>query len=109
VTRASDVFDLALGGNAAAKRILMQRAMILADTILDLALILNPSVILFGGEVGSHPLLLQEVQKLLQGSEFALVQVGLGALGSSAVLWGGICMAIEPAIFGLLRNSSASA
>jgi glucokinase len=90
VTRASDVFDLALGGNAAAKRILMQRAMILADTILDLALILNPSVILFGGEVGSHPLLLQEVQKLLQGSEFALVQVGLGALGSSAVLWGGI-------------------
>ena len=106
VSRATEVFDLATAGNAQAKRLLKQRAMILADIIVDLALILNPSLILLGGEVGNHPLLLEEVQKLLLGSEFAVARVGLGALGSSAVLWGAICTALEPAIFGLLQPSN---
>ena len=108
VLRARDVFDLASGGNAVAKRIVKQRATILADTILDLALILNPSVILLGGEVGSHPFLLYEVQKLLKGSEFALVRVQPGALGPSAVLWGAVFTTLESAIFGLVQNSTHS-
>ena len=106
VSRAADVFDLAAAGNAQAKRLLKQRATILADIVLDLALILNPSAILLGGEVGNHPLLLQEVENLLQGSEFAVVRVGLGALGSSAVLWGAIYAALEPAIVGLLQPAN---
>lgn len=104
VNRATDVFDLAAAGNAEAKRLLKQRATILADIILDLALILNPSVILLGGEVGNHQLLVREVVSLLEGSEFAVVRVGLGALGSSAVLWGAIYTALEPAILGLLQG-----
>jgi glucokinase len=103
-SHATDVFDLAAAGNAQAKRLLKQRATILSDIIVDLALILNPSLILLGGEVGKHPLLLEEVQKLLLGSEFAVVRVGLGALGSAAVLWGAICTALEPALHGLLRS-----
>lgn len=106
VSRATDVFDLAVAGNAQAKHLLKQRALILADIIVNLALILNPNLILLGGEVGNHPLLLEEVQKLLLGSEFAVVRVGLGALGPSAVLWGGICTALEPAILGLLQPSN---
>ncbi len=103
---AADVFDLAAAGNAQARQLLKQRATILADIVLDLALILNPSVILLGGEVGNHPLLQQEVESLLQGSEFAVVRVRLGALGSSAVLWGAICTALEPAVLGLLQAKS---
>ena len=109
VNRAADVFDLAAAGNAQAKRLLKQRAMILADIVLDLALILNPSIILLGGEVGNHPFLLQEVEDLLRGSEFAVVRVGLGALGSAAVLWGAICTALDPAILGLLQPSNPAA
>jgi glucokinase len=108
VTCAADVFDLAAAGNAEAKRLLKQRATLLADIVLDLALILNPSVILLGGEVGNHPRLLQEVEALLKGSEFAIVRVGLGALGSSAVLWGSICTALEPAVLGLLQPSDST-
>jgi predicted NBD/HSP70 family sugar kinase len=108
VTCAADVFDLAAAGNAEAKRLLKQRATLLADIVLDLALILNPSVILLGGEVGNHPRLLQEVEALLKGSEFAIVRVGLGALGSSAVLWGSICSALEPAVLGLLQPSDST-
>jgi len=108
VNRAAEVFDLAAAGNAQAKRILKQRAAILADIVLDLALILNPSVVLLGGEVGNHPRLLQEVKTLLQGSEFAVVRLGLGALGSSAVLWGAIYTALESAVLGLVQSSSSA-
>lgn len=105
VRRAADVFDLAAAGNAQAKRVLTQRATILSDVILDLALILNPGVILLGGEVGSHARLLQEVKAQLKGSEFAVVRVSLGALGSSAVLWGAVYSAIESAVLGLIQPS----
>jgi glucokinase len=103
VSHAADVWDLAAVGNAEAKRILKQRAAILADVILDLALILNPSLIMLGGEVGDHPVLLHELETLLEGSEFPVVRVALGVLGSSAVLWGAACTALEPAIHRLLQ------
>jgi glucokinase len=103
VDRASAVFDLAAAGNAQAKKILNQRASILADIVLDLAVILNPSVVLLAGEVGSHPRLVQEVRSLLEGSEVAMVDVKLGALGQSAVLWGAIHTALESAILALIR------
>jgi glucokinase len=103
VSHAADVWDLAAAGNAEANRILKQRAAILADVILDLALILNPSLIMLGGEVGDHPVLLHELETLLEGSEFPVVRVALGVLGSSAVLWGAACTALEPAIHRLLQ------
>jgi glucokinase len=105
INSAHQVFDLAAGGNAQAKKILLQRAEILSDVILDLALILNPSAILLGGEVGSHARLLHEVKSLLKGSEFAVTRLGLGSLGSSAVLWGAIHMAMQTAVSGLIRSN----
>jgi glucokinase len=89
------VFNLAAGGNAHARQILKQRARILADVILNLSLILNPSLILFGGEIGSHPALLPAVKGLLKDSEFAVTRVDLGSLGPAAVLWGAISLALE--------------
>jgi glucokinase len=106
---AADVFDLAAAGNAEAKRLLRQRANLLADIVLDLALVLNPSVILLGGEVGNHPRLLQEVKELLKGSEYPIVRVGLSALGASAVLWGAIHTALDPALLRLLQPSDSLA
>ena len=103
VIRAADVWDLAASGNAEAKRLLRQRATILADVILDLALILNPCLVLLGGEVGNHPGLLREVNALLEGSEFAILRVALGALGISAVLLGAVWSALEPTILRMLQ------
>jgi len=103
VIRAGDVWDLAASGNVAAKRILRQCAMALSDVILDLGLILNPNLILLGGEVGSHPVLLGEVNALLKGSEFGILGVSLGVLGPSAVLLGAISIALEPAILRVLQ------
>ena len=103
VKRAADVFDLAAAGNADAKRILRQKARILADVVLDLALILNPGLILLGGEVGNHAGLLREVQELLAGSEFGVAGIKLGELGTAAVLWGGVAAGLDSGIAGLLQ------
>jgi len=103
VIRVTDVWDLAASGNATANRILRQRATILADVILDLALILNPNLILLGGEVGNHPALLREVNALLEGSEFAVSRVALGDLGAPAVLLGAVTIALEPTVLRLLQ------
>jgi glucokinase len=105
VIRVADVWDLAASGNAEAKRLLGQRATILADVILDLALILNPNLILLGGEVGNHPALLRELNALLKGSEFAVFQLALGTLGIPAALLGAVSISLEPTVLRLLHAS----
>jgi len=106
VTQVAEVWDRAASGSPEAKRILRQHATILADVILDLALVLNPNLVLLGGEVGNHPALLREVNALLEGSEFAVSRVALGALGGPAVLLGAISIALEPTVFRLLQTPS---
>jgi glucokinase len=89
------VLDLAQAGDARAEKIVQHRAGIVADIIVNLSLILNPGLILLEGEVGSHPTLINAVQKQLQESEFAVTKIGAGQLGTTSVLWGGIAIALE--------------
>ena len=89
------ILDLAQAGDARAKKIVRKRAKIVADIIIDLSLILNPSLILLGGEVGSHPVLIEFVRQQLVGSEFAITRIGSGTPGNRALLWGGISLALE--------------
>jgi glucokinase len=108
IERAADVFDL-VPRNSHARRILKQRASILADLVLDIALILNPGAILIGGDVGSHPRLFAEMQSMLAGTEFAITSVRPGALGESAIVWGAVSVALESAILGALGSSRSLA
>jgi glucokinase len=92
---ATDVLDLAMVGNPTAQKIVCQRADIVSDIIVNLSLIQNPSLVLLGGEIGSHPALLSAVLQQLKGSEFAITRVGTGTLGGRAALWGAISLALE--------------
>lgn len=89
------ILDLAQAGDARAERIMRQRAQIVADIIVNLSLILNPELILLGGQVGSHPVLIDLVRKQLEGDEFAVTRVSSSSLGSHAVLWGAISLALD--------------
>jgi glucokinase len=89
------VLDLAQAGDAKAEKIVQHRATIIADIIINLSLILNPGLILLEGEIGSHPVVINAVQKQLQESEFAVTKIGAGMLGDASVLWGGIAIALE--------------
>ncbi len=92
---ATAVLDLAHAGEARAKKIVHKRAEIIADIIVNLSLILNPNLILLGGEVGGHPVMIEFVRQQLHGSEFAVPRIASGTAGNQAVLWGAIAIALD--------------
>jgi glucokinase len=89
------VLDLARSGDADALKIVRQRAEIVSDIVVNMSLILNPGLVLLGGEIGSHPVLIASVLKQLEGSEFAVTRIGAGALGARATLWGAVSLALD--------------
>lgn len=89
------ILNLAQVGDARAEEVVRRRAEIVADIITNLSLILNPGLILMGGEIGSHPVLIDSVRKQLHGNEFGLTRVMPTAPGNKAVLWGGIALAVD--------------
>jgi glucokinase len=103
--QAVDVLDLAQAGDPLAQKIVRLRADIVSDVIVNLSLILNPGLVLLGGEVGSHPMLISSVLKQLEGSEFAVPRISTGALGPRAVLRGAISIALETISSVLLPQS----
>ena len=92
---AKGVLNLALAGDPIAQQIILHRAGIVADVIVNLSLVLNPGLILLGGNVGSHPALLSFVTRELEQSEFAIPKIAAASLGEFAVLWGAIALALE--------------
>jgi glucokinase len=101
-TDATAILDLANAGDLHAKKIVQYRAAIVSDILVNLSLILNPGLLLLGGEVGSHPLLIDLVHKHLERSEFAVTRIAAATLGDRAVLWGAIAAALEEIPFVLL-------
>jgi glucokinase len=94
-SEAATILSLAQTGDPRARKIIQYRAAIVSDIIVNLSLILNPGLILLGGEVGSHTLLLSLVRRQLEHSEFAIPRIAAATLGDDAVLWGAIAAALE--------------
>jgi glucokinase len=95
VRNASDVLDLALEGDSVAQKVVHQRARLLKDVVLNLSLTLNPSLFVFGGDLGAHAALLEPTVEMLRKSEFAVARVMPSGLGNSAVLWGAVAVAMK--------------
>lgn len=72
---ALDVLNLAQAGDARAVKIARQRSETVADVVVNLSLILNPGLIVVGCEIGSHPTLIDFVQKQREGGEFAVPEI----------------------------------
>jgi glucokinase len=89
------ILDMAQRGEPGAKKIVRQRAALLSDVIVNLSLILNPSLILLGGEIGRHPVWLNFLDKELGQSEFAVPRIAVVSLGDAAVLCGAIATALD--------------
>jgi glucokinase len=89
------VLNLAQTGDSCAVKIVRHRSAIVADILVNLSLILNPGLILLGGEIGSHPVLIDFVQRHLKGGEFAITRIAASPPQHRAVLWGCISLALE--------------
>jgi glucokinase len=92
--RASEIFDLAVDGDRVAAQVVQYASQILADCIVQMSLTLDPSVVILGGGVGSHPELCKATEKLLARNEFAKPQVRSSSLGTQAQLYGAICLSL---------------
>jgi glucokinase len=92
---AVEVLNAARAGDVHAIRIVQHRAELIADIIVNLSLILNPGLILLGGEIGSEPVLIDSVRQLLEGGEFAVPKITAGTRGNRAVLWGAVSLALD--------------
>ena len=92
---AVEILNLAQTGDPCAVRIVRQRSEIVADIIVNLSLVLNPGLIVLGGEIGSHAALIDFVQRQLKGGEFAVTRITSSPPSRRAVLWGGISLALE--------------
>lgn len=103
VRKASGVLDLALEGNAFAEKIVLQRARLLRDVVLNLSLTLNPSLFVFGGDLGAHAALLQPTMEMLRKSEVATARVLPSSLGNLAVVWGAIAVGMKDSELKLYR------
>lgn len=93
--RATEVFDLSVDGDRLAGEVVHHTAQTLADCIVDLALALDPEVVILGGGVGSHPELCRSTAKLLARNEFAKPQVRSSSLGTQAQLHGAISLSLS--------------
>ena len=102
--RATEILDAAGAGNPVARRILENTALILSHAISNIGLILNPSVIVIGGEVGSNSSLFDRTVELIERNEVARPKLIQSALGSDAQLFGAIFAALELAEDELVRR-----
>ncbi|HME00373.1 MAG TPA: ROK family transcriptional regulator [Terriglobia bacterium] len=92
---ATEILTLAESGNTQAQAILRQTARILADAITNVCLILNSSLVVLGGRVGSQPALFDATCRIVERNEFCRPRLALTALGNEAPLDGAICLALK--------------
>lgn len=88
--RGAAIFDLALQGDPDAQEVLRFTAAMLMDVIATTTLLLNPTLVVLGGGVGSHRALRVETETMLQASNFPHPTVRTSELGTQAQLYGAI-------------------
>jgi len=92
---APEILALAESGDNQAQTILQQTARILADAITNVCLILNSSLVVLGGRIGSQPALFDATRRIVERNEFCRPRLALTALGSEAPLLGTVCLALK--------------
>jgi glucokinase len=93
---ATEIFDHARAGDALASEVLSNTARLLSYGIYNLALVLNCPLFVLGGSVGLHPVLGEEVRRLLSRRDNrASPRIVHSALGDQAQLTGAVHLALD--------------
>lgn len=96
-TPCSEIFAKAGERNNKALALLNQTARHLANAITNLSLILDTSLVVLGGGVGSNPVLLDATQKMIRKSQFPRPKLVISSLGVEAQLQGAVHLALQMA------------
>ncbi len=93
---ATEIFDYALNGNSEAQTVLRQSATMLAQAIYNISLVLNCSLVVLGGSVGTHPALWGATRKILnQWDRPGVPRLTVSSLGADAQLRGAVRVALD--------------
>jgi len=91
------ILDRAIEGDARAQRIVDKSSEYLATVCSYLSLILNCSMIVFGGELGMQPALLEATMARLEGHDLARPRLAITQLGIKAEFKGALRLALDVA------------
>lgn len=94
---AIEVLDQAAAGDPLAKSILETTAQVLAEGILNLSVVLNPRLVIFGGRIGTHRALFEATERIVARSQVARPKLAMSALGQDAPLLGAVWLATRRA------------
>lgn len=95
--RSTEILDLAGRGDPIARQIVDASAEYLSMTCSYMSLILNCSLIVFGGELGMHPVLFEGTVSRLAGHDFARPRLAVTQLGIMVELRGALRLAMQVA------------
>lgn len=93
--RATEVFELAEHGDSLARKLLHSTAQVLATAISNISVLLNTSLVVFGGAVGNSEPLLRATRRLLDRNDFARPRLAISLLGEDAQLIGAVRLALD--------------
>jgi glucokinase len=105
--QAMEILDRAETGDPLARSILDRTARVLAEGILDLGVILNPRLIVFGGRIGTHKALFEATERIVKRSQVAVPQLATSILGQEAQLLGAVWLAMRLAEARLLGSPAS--
>ncbi len=95
--RAEQILDLAESGNRLARSAVERTARVLAAGILNLSVVLNPQLVVFGGRIGAHPALFAATERIIARSRIATPRLAMSLLGREAQLMGAVWLATRAA------------
>ncbi len=102
---AVEILDRAAAGHALAEKIARRTARVLAEAVLNLSVILDPELVVFGGPLGLHPFLFLLTVQRVQQSRLSRPVLAPSALGADSQLVGAVWMASRLAEAQLLGST----
>lgn len=93
--KATQIFDLAEQGDMRARELLQATAQVLAHALSNISVMLNTSLIVLGGAIGTSEPLLRATRKLLDRNEVARPSLAISLLGEDAQLYGAVRLALD--------------
>ena len=93
--RATEIFELAARGNANARKLLRSSAHALASAVTNISLLLNTSLVVLGGTIGTCAPLVKATQDVLEKNDFARPRLEISTLGADAQLHGAVRLALD--------------
>jgi glucokinase len=103
ILTAHQILEMASDGHPEAGEIRDMIAAILSDVIINISVLLDPSMIVLGGDIGRSPALFGTVLKRMQQNDLARFMLVASHLGKDAALTGAVKLALETAELDLLN------